>query len=144
MPEVVAIAHDSGAGGAALLDRALALAGFPDAMAPRIAQALAERGACTAMVVPALDAFEADSPARTDPGLVEHLLDVLLDLGVTEASVGSTRATAALWLENRDVDASRTAAVSSVTVSGRVVSILPGVSFTVSVTVDAPTERIEP
>jgi hypothetical protein len=34
--------------------------------------------------------------------------------------------------------------VSSVTVSGRVVSILPGVSFTVSVTVDAPTERIEP
>ena len=103
MPEVVAIAHDSGAGGAALLDRALALAGFPDAMAPRIAQALAERGACTAMVVPALDAFEADSPARTDPGLVEHLLDVLLDLGVTEASVGSTRATAALWLENRDV-----------------------------------------
>lgn len=47
-------------------------------------------------------------------------------------------------LENRNVDASRTAAVSSVTVSGRVVSILPGVSFTVSVTVDAPTERIEP
>ena len=47
-------------------------------------------------------------------------------------------------LENRNVDATRTAAVSSVTVSGRVVSILPGVSFTVSVTVDAPTERIEP
>lgn len=47
-------------------------------------------------------------------------------------------------LENRNVDAIRTAAMSSVTVSGRVVSILPGVSFTVSVTVDAPTERIEP
>ena len=47
-------------------------------------------------------------------------------------------------LENRNVNATRTAAVSSVTVSGRVVSILPGVSFTVSVTVDAPTERIEP
>jgi Flp pilus assembly protein TadG len=47
-------------------------------------------------------------------------------------------------LENRNVDATRTAGVSSVTVSGRVVSILPGVSFTVSVTVDAPTERIEP
>ena len=47
-------------------------------------------------------------------------------------------------LENHNVDATRTAAVSSVTVSGRVVSILPGVSFTVSVTVDAPTERIEP
>ncbi len=47
-------------------------------------------------------------------------------------------------LENRNVDATRTAAVSSVTVSGQVVSILPGVSFTVSVTVDAPTERIEP
>jgi Flp pilus assembly protein TadG len=47
-------------------------------------------------------------------------------------------------LENRNIDATRTTAVSSVTVSGRVVSILPGVSFTVSVTVDAPTERIEP
>ena len=43
------------------------------------------------------------SPAAADPRLVEHLLDVLFDLGVTDAAVGSTRDTAALWLENRDV-----------------------------------------
>lgn len=103
MPGVVAIAHDTTADGAVLLDRALSLSGFREAMAPRIAQALAERGACSAIVVPALDAFAADSPARTDPRLVEQLLDVLLDLGVTDVAVGSTRATAALWLENRDV-----------------------------------------
>jgi Flp pilus assembly protein TadG len=47
-------------------------------------------------------------------------------------------------LEGAQVDATRTAVESTVTVSGRVVSILPGVTFTVSVTVNAPTERIEP
>ncbi len=47
-------------------------------------------------------------------------------------------------LEGAQVDATRTALESTVTVSGRVVSILPGVTFTVSVTVNAPTERIEP
>ena len=47
-------------------------------------------------------------------------------------------------LEGAQVAATRTALESTVTVSGRVVSILPGVTFTVSVTVNAPTERIEP
>ena len=68
MAGVVAIAHDSAAGGAALLKTALAMSGFREAMAPRVAQALSERGACSAIVVPALDAFAADSPARTDHG----------------------------------------------------------------------------
>jgi hypothetical protein len=103
MDPVVAIVHDPEAGGEALLDRALKLAGFHVTAAERIAEVLAAKGACSAVVVPAMDAFSADSPAAADPRLVEHLLDVLFDLGVTEASVGSTRATAALWLENRDV-----------------------------------------
>lgn len=47
-------------------------------------------------------------------------------------------------LRDPAVNASRTAEVSSVSVSGNVVSVLPGFGFTVSVTVDAPTERIEP
>lgn len=47
-------------------------------------------------------------------------------------------------LRDPDVSAQRTLEVSSVSVSGDVVSILPGVTLTVSVTVDAPTERIEP
>jgi hypothetical protein len=100
---VVAIVHDPGADGQALLDRALGLAGFHEAVARRVAEALALKGACSAIVAPAMDAFAAGSPAAADPRLVEHLLDVLFDLGVTEAAVGSTRATAALWLENRDV-----------------------------------------
>jgi hypothetical protein len=103
MAQTVAIVHEPGAGAPALLDRALALAGFDAAAAARIAAALDARGACAALVVPALDAFAADSPAAADPRLVEHLLDRLFDLGVTDAAVGSTRDTAALWLENRDV-----------------------------------------
>lgn len=47
-------------------------------------------------------------------------------------------------LDSAQVDASRSALESTVTVTGRVVSILPGVSFAITVTVDAPTERIEP
>lgn len=47
-------------------------------------------------------------------------------------------------LHDAQVNATRTVEVSTVSVSGNVVSILPGVSFTVSVTVDAATERIEP
>jgi hypothetical protein len=103
MDRVVAIVQEPGAEGSALLDRALALAGFHEAAAARILDALETRGACSALVVPALDAFATDSPAAADPRLVERLLDVLFDLGVTDAAVGSTRDTAALWLENRDV-----------------------------------------
>lgn len=103
MASVAAIVCDPAASAATLLDRALDLAGLRAAATARIGAALAERGACSAVLVPAMDAFALDSPAAADPRLVEHLLDVLFDLGVTEAVVGSTRATAALWLENRDV-----------------------------------------
>ena len=103
MSAVVAIVHDPEADGERLLDRALALAEFRARAGARIAEAVAARGACRAVVVPAMDAFSAPSPAATDPALVERLLDVLFDLGVTEASVGSTRGTAALWREYRDV-----------------------------------------
>lgn len=47
-------------------------------------------------------------------------------------------------LDGRSVNASRSATVSSVTVSGRVVAVVPGLWLEVRVTVDAPTERIEP
>ena len=68
------------------------MAGFREASGRcASAEALERSGACSAVVVPALDAFAAGSPTATDPALVEHLLDDLFDLGVTEASVGSTR-----------------------------------------------------
>jgi hypothetical protein len=103
MDAIAAIVHEPGAGGPALLDQALALAEFEAAATPRIAAALTARGACSALIVPALDAFAAGSPAAADPALAEHLLDRLFELGVTDAAVGSTRDTAALWLENRAV-----------------------------------------
>lgn len=100
----VAIVHDDDADAATLLDAALALAGFEAVVAQRLAEALAAKGTCSAIVTPSMDAYAADSPAAADPRLVERLIDVLFDLGVTHASVGSTRATPALWLENREVE----------------------------------------
>ncbi|HEY2594955.1 MAG TPA: hypothetical protein VGK33_13750, partial [Chloroflexota bacterium] len=103
MTPAVAIAHNPGGSFDALLDRALGMIGFRDAASARIAQALEASGKCSAVVTPAMDAFAAESPAAANPRLVERLLDILFDLGVTEAVVGSTRATPSLWLENRDV-----------------------------------------
>jgi uncharacterized protein (DUF362 family) len=100
---LIAIVHEAGAAGPDLLDRAIRQAGLREAMGQRIATALERKDSCSAVIVPALDAFAAGSPAATAPALVEHLLDLLFELGVTEAAVGSTRGTAALWLENRDV-----------------------------------------
>lgn len=47
-------------------------------------------------------------------------------------------------IENRVVSADRTATTASVTVTGTVVTILPGLSLTVEVEVDAPVERVTP
>ena len=47
-------------------------------------------------------------------------------------------------LEDRDVSALRTDVESSMSVSGTVVSIIPGLNLRVEVTVDAPTERVIP
>ena len=100
---LVVIAHEPGASAASLLERAISQGGLRQDMAAQVAAAIARKGACTAVIVPALDAFAAGSAAAADPALVEILLDLLFDLGVTEAMVGSTRGTAACWLENRDV-----------------------------------------
>ncbi|HSY41929.1 MAG TPA: DUF362 domain-containing protein, partial [Polyangia bacterium] len=102
MDPAVTIVHEPGMSGPQLLDHALALSGFRRAAAALIDAATAARGACAAIVVPALDGYRRGSPAATDPLLVEHLLDELIDLGA-EPVVGSTRATSSLWLENRDV-----------------------------------------
>jgi TadE-like protein len=47
-------------------------------------------------------------------------------------------------LDGRSVSADRTAVSSSVTVSGSVAAVIPGLTLRVSVTVEAPTERVEP
>lgn len=47
-------------------------------------------------------------------------------------------------LNNREVSAQRSDIASSMSVSGTVVSIIPGLNLRVEVTVDAPTERVTP
>lgn len=67
--------------------------------------------------------------------------------GSTAAGIAAATAfldQAGASLHDRSVNADRGATTSSVTVSGSVVSVIPGVSWSVSVTVDAPTERLEP
>lgn len=47
-------------------------------------------------------------------------------------------------LEARRVTAERGPSTSSMTVAGKVVSVVPGLNLRVEVTVDAPTERVTP
>lgn len=47
-------------------------------------------------------------------------------------------------LQDRGVTAERSAVASSMSVSGTVVSVIPGLNLHVEVTVDAPTERVTP
>ena len=47
-------------------------------------------------------------------------------------------------LESRSVDATRTQQTSTVTVKGHVVAVIPLLDLSVSVTVDAPTEKVTP
>ena len=47
-------------------------------------------------------------------------------------------------LQDRVVTAARTVVTSSMSVSGTVVSLIPGLNLRVEVTVDAPTERVTP
>jgi TadE-like protein len=47
-------------------------------------------------------------------------------------------------LEGRSVDATRSPELSTLTVSGQVIAVIPGLNFHVSVTVNAPTEAIQP
>lgn len=67
--------------------------------------------------------------------------------GSTDAGIGVAQdflAQSGGSLRDLDVTAARTVDTSSVSVSAQVVSILPGITLTVSVTVDAPTERLTP
>ena len=97
---VVAIVRTEGAKPGDLLDQALARIDFHAQVAERIK---ARSDDFNVVIVPALDAYAVSSPTATDPRLVEHLIDILYDLGATRIVVGSTPDTASTWLENRDV-----------------------------------------
>ncbi len=67
--------------------------------------------------------------------------------GTTADAIGATDQfldQAAGGLQNRGVIASRTADTATVTVHGDVVSVVPGLHLPLSVTVEAPVERVIP
>lgn len=70
-----------------------------------------------------------------------RVLDGSAGAGIAAANQFLDQAGASL--HDRAVDASRGAETSAVSVSGSVVSVIPGINWSVSVTVDAPTERLE-
>ena len=71
-----------------------------------------------------------------------RVLDGSTDAGISAANNFLDQAGSSL--ADRSVSADRSAQSSSVTVSGSVAALIPGLNLRVSVTVDAPTERIEP
>ncbi len=107
MPSDVAIVTDPAADPRQLLDRAAAALAFDDHVREAL-QSCGEgqgngRGGGQIVIVPAMAGFSANSPAMTNPKLVEHLIDRLYDLGADSVIVGTTEASDALWAENRDV-----------------------------------------
>ena len=71
-----------------------------------------------------------------------RVIDGSTDAGITAANEFLDQGGRSLV--NRDLTAERSAVASSMSVSGMVVSIIPGVNLRVEVTVDAPTERVTP
>lgn len=71
-----------------------------------------------------------------------RVLDGSETAGITAANEFLDQAGSSL--ENRTVNATRSATDASVTVTGRVVAVIPGLSLHVTAEVHAPTERIEP
>lgn len=102
-PPLAAIVQGPDRSGPDLLREALGMIGFADRVRDRVRTADETRGRCAAIVVTSMDAYRRGSPAATDPALVESLIDMLANLGVTETLVGQSRATDSLWLENREV-----------------------------------------
>jgi Flp pilus assembly protein TadG len=118
-----------------------------------------ERGSATVEFVIAVSAMMLLLLATVQIALWYHTRAVaqtaarhgLDHLRTVDGTSGEAVATAADFLRQSGaaithprVDAVRTPDRSIVSVRGDVMSVLPGVELTVSVTVDAPTERLEP
>ena len=71
-----------------------------------------------------------------------RVLDGSTAAGITAANEFLDQAGSSL--EGRSVDATRTPQLSTVTVTGQVVAVIPGLNLHVSVSVNAPTEAIQP
>lgn len=92
-PVRVCVVQRAGAAPAALLEEVLEAAGFWRLIARR-------RGAI--VIKPDLDFFAPVPHGGTEPGLVEHLIDLLCDRGRADVVVGEARNEPDAWLHNRD------------------------------------------
>ncbi|HEX9371559.1 MAG TPA: DUF362 domain-containing protein, partial [Roseiflexaceae bacterium] len=87
----------------ALLETALAQSNFWSHIDGARRRAEVEPGDVRIVVKPDLTLFDQGAPSGTDPALVEHLIDLLHERGYSQVSVGASRDSFDLWLENRDV-----------------------------------------
>ncbi len=99
----VAIVDDDGLSATDRLAAALDRAGLWNVL--RKVQSGRAPGAIRIVIKPELAGFALDSPAATDPVLVEDLIDCLHDRGFTNAAVVGTADSSSLWAENRDLHA---------------------------------------
>jgi len=100
---VVAVVQDPAAGRRELLARALDESGFWRRLRGLRRTAQREAAALRILIKPDLAVFGRESPAGTDPRLVEHLIDLLHDHGYTAVAVADAPGRADLWAENREV-----------------------------------------
>lgn len=100
----VAIADTPGVSGPDLLNLALARSGFWDTLLDAVKASGRVPHALRVVIKPDLSAFATQSPAATDPALVEALVDALAARGYSTVEVVASRDSSALWAENRDVN----------------------------------------
>ncbi len=98
-----AVVHDPAAGGRELLTRALDRAGFWSRLEGLRRGRRRARRDLRIVIKPDLAVFDRESPAGTDPRLVEHLIDLLHERGYAHMAVVDAPGRASLWAENRDV-----------------------------------------
>lgn len=100
--EVRALIVDDGAESpGALLSRALEAGGLWDLLADACRRLSRTSSDLRVAIKPDLSAFEAGSPAATDPRLVEALIDSLHDRGFVQVAVVASADSSSIWAENR-------------------------------------------
>lgn len=100
---IAAVVHDPRASRRELLAQALEQADFWTRLDGVRRGRRRARKALRIVIKTDLTIFDRESPTGTDPGLVEHLIDLLHDKGYADIVVAEATGRADLWAENREV-----------------------------------------
>src|SRR6185295_16711809 len=99
----VAIIDAPGLPAARRLAQALRYSGLRRALGSACRRARVPAAGLRILIKPELTGFAPESPAATDPRLVELLIDYLHDAGYPQVAVCSAGDSSAVWAENRGV-----------------------------------------